>query len=108
MYSHIKRSLDQISRRLKGLYPSRIVSIYAFGSRVRGEHKEWSDIDLLIIVKHRDPAIERDIVGLIVDEEEKSGLSFSPVIKDYESFMAEKRLQTPFYKNIERDGIALL
>jgi|GEM_PF-3762865 predicted nucleotidyltransferase len=64
---------------LKRQHPERIVSIYASGSRVRGDYREWSDIDLLIIVKD----------------------------KDSRAFKKGKRFRTPFYENIIREGIAL-
>ncbi len=58
-------------------------------------------------VRDRDPRIEAEIVGLIVDEEEKAGLSFAPVVKDAGSFELEKRLRSPFAENIAREGVLL-
>jgi predicted nucleotidyltransferase len=107
MFAHIKKSLQKIGNALKRQYPERIVSIYAFGSRVRGDYREGSDIDLLIVVKDKEPGIEKDIIDLIVEEEIKGGVSFTPVIKDSLSFKKEKIFKTPFYENIIKEGIAL-
>ena len=46
MYSHIKTVLERISSFLKKKYPENIVSVYAFGSRARGDHTEGSDFDV--------------------------------------------------------------
>ena len=61
---------------------------------------------MLIVVKDRNPAIENEIMDIFVEEELKSGVIFSPVIKDYTAFEKEKNLHNPFYENIQREGVA--
>jgi len=107
MYTYEKEILKRIAEKLKDRFQERIVSVHAFGSRVRGDHDEWSDFDVLVVVRERDPKIETEIISIIVDEETKSGLSFSPVIKDVRSFEMEKRFETPFYSNIIKEGVRL-
>jgi len=107
MYSYEKEILRRITRKLKERFPRRIVSVHAFGSRVRGDHDEWSDFDVLVVVRYKDPEIESKIINIFVDEEIKRGLSFTPVIKDISSFDMEKKFQTPFYENIIKEGIRL-
>ncbi len=107
MFIHIREKLSRISRELKERFPERIVTIIAFGSRVRGDYKEWSDIDLLVVIKNKDPQIEKEIIDLIVKEEMKSGISLSPVLKDVNAFEKEKRFKTPFYESIEKEGVML-
>jgi hypothetical protein len=51
--------------------------------------------------------IEEAIVSLFVDEEIRSGLVFTPLVKDLEAFESEKRFKTPFYENLTREGIVL-
>lgn len=107
MYTYEKRVLKRITGKLKGRFPERVVSIHAFGSRVKGEHNEWSDFDVLVVVRDRDPEIEAKIIDVFVEEEVKSGLSFTPVIKDIRSFKKEKKFKTPFYENIMLEGVRL-
>lgn len=107
MYTYEKEILRRITRKLKEKFSGRIVSIYAFGSRVKGDHDEWSDFDVLVVVRDRDPGIESKIINAFVDEEIKSGLSFTPVIKDVRSFEKEKKFKTPFYENIMKEGVRL-
>ena len=107
MLIHEKKVLKHIADRLKKSLPARLLSVYAFGSRVRGDFDEWSDFDMLIIVKNRNTKIESQIIGIIVDEEMKSGLSFAPVIKDIRAFEMEKKYKTPFYENIKKEGMRL-
>ncbi len=107
MFSHEKTALERISLSLKKKYPKNLVSVYAFGSRVRGDHASGSDFDVLVIVKNRSTEVEDAIVDVFVKEEMKSGLSFDPVIKSLSSFELEKRHHTPFFENIEQEGIPL-
>jgi predicted nucleotidyltransferase len=105
MFAHEKKALKHITEKLKKRFSNRIISVYAFGSRVRGDHGEWSDFDVLVVVKNREPQIEYEIISIFVDEETESGLFFSPVIKDIRAFEMEKKYHTPFYKNIMKEGV---
>lgn len=107
MYRHEREVLGRILQRLRTEFPDRIVAAYAFGSRVRGDHEAWSDFDLLVVVRDKDPLIESAIIGVIVDEEIKAGLSFTPVVKDLRAFEMEKKFHTPFYENILAEGVRI-
>jgi len=107
VFAHERETLTRIIKSLKERFPERIKGIYAFGSRVRGDHNEWSDFDVLIIVKDRDPSIENEIIGSFVDEEFESGILFTPLIKDAKAFEAERSLKTPFYDNLMKEGFPL-
>lgn len=107
MYAHEREALKRIAGQLREKFAARIVALYAFGSRVRGSHGAWSDFDLLVVVQDRTPRIESEIIGTIVDEEMRTGLSFTPVVKDAGAYELEKRFHTPFYENVTREGVAL-
>ena len=105
MHSNERKSLERISFTLKKKLPEDIIAIYAFGSRVRGDYREGSDFDILVIVKNRTIKIEETIIDVFVEEEMESGLSFDPLIKTVSSFELEKQHHTPFYQNIQNEGI---
>ena len=107
MYAHEKSALNGITKSLRKQFPERVRGAYVFGSRARGDHSEWSDFDVLIVVKDRDPLIEEAIMNRFVEEEIRSGLIFTPLIKDQKAFESEKRYHTPFYENLTREGITL-
>lgn len=107
MYPHERKTLTEITQLLKKKLPDRIIAVYAFGSRVRGDYDAWSDFDVLIIVKDKSPELESDIISIIVDEERSRELSFSPVVKDIRAFDLERSLHTPFYENIMKEGVEL-
>ena len=107
MYSHEREVLVRIAGQLKEVYRERIMAIYAFGSRARGDYTEESDFDVLVVVKDRDTSIEKKIINIFVEEETMSGLNFTPVIKDSGSFEHEREFNTPFYQNIQKEGLLI-
>jgi uncharacterized protein len=107
MFTYEKNILNRLTENLKEKFPDRIMAVYAFGSRVRGDHGEWSDFDVLVVVKNKTPEIANEIISLFVDEEIQSGIPFSPVIKDINAFEMEKHHNTPFYENIMKEGVLL-
>lgn len=107
MYAHEKSILSHIVEALRERFPGRIEAVYVFGSKARGDHGEGSDFDVLVVVKDRNPGIEETIMGLFVEEELRSGLVFTPLIKDKSAFESEKKFHTPFYENLAREGIVL-
>ena len=107
MFAHQKASLEKIRIRLEAVLPGNFASLCAFGSRARGNHGVNSDFDILVLVRNRTPTIETEIMSIFVDEEEKSGISFDPVIKTLASFDLEKEHRTPFFESIVRDGVTV-
>ena len=81
--------------------------IILFGSRARGEAHEDSDWDLLILLDK--PKIETSdfdrISYPLYELGWQEGEQFSPKLYTTKEWM--KRSFTPFYKNIEKEGIVL-
>ncbi len=81
--------------------------IILFGSRARGDARDDSDWDLLILLDK--PKIETSdfdrISYPLYELGWKEGEQFSPKLYTTKEWM--KRSFTPFYKNIEKEGIVL-
>lgn len=107
MFTHVRKALERIRDRLRERFPERVLYIYAFGSRVRGDHGEWSDLDVLVVVKDKDIEIEKKIIDIFSDEEFETGIPFAPIIKDIKLFEREKELKTPFYQDIMKEGVPI-
>ena len=65
------------------------------------------DFDVLILVNGRTPELETAIVDILVQEEQRFGYSFTPVVKDMRAFAHEREFSTAFFENVEREGVAL-
>lgn len=70
-----KRIAEDAARRLADAYGDRLRQVVLFGSWVRGQAHEESDVDLVVVLDHvRDRAAERDrIVDALFDLEADSG-----------------------------------
>jgi predicted nucleotidyltransferase len=99
----------EFKTRLPGDVMAQIRKVVAFGSRVRGQGEEDSDLDLLILVDRRTPELEgkiEDIAYQVMWDHD-----FKPIISikvftevGYRNFLREG---FSFYKNIEREGVSL-
>lgn len=85
----------------------RILRIVAFGSRVRGDHREDSDLDVLVIVDKKGREVKEKIVNAFYVHELETGISLSPVIFSLEDLEINKKLGSPFFDSIRKEGIVL-
>ena len=81
--------------------------VILFGSQARGDASEDSDWDLLVLLnKERKTFEDEDNYGYPFD---KIGWNYGVAINAilYSTKEWEKRKITPFYKNVEQDGIEI-
>jgi predicted nucleotidyltransferase len=101
------RVARQAAHILEGVYGERLVNVVLFGSWVRGDAHEESDVDLLVVL---DDARDRwDEIGRIVDAlytlELESGRAIEGVPISAEDFDDAAR---PFLQGARADGITVL
>ncbi len=96
---------DVLIKTIRSIVPGAKVILY--GSKARGTAKDDSDWDILIILD-KDTVHPEDFDNIAYPIYElgwKLGVHFSTKI--YTGKEWEKRSFTPFYKNIEKDGVLL-
>jgi predicted nucleotidyltransferase len=67
LHARHQQALDEFLRRALEKYRDRIERIILFGSVARGEAREESDIDILIVTKEEDYRLRRALIGLAFD-----------------------------------------
>jgi len=95
--------LDSIVGKLSS--DKRIRKIIAYGSRVRGDHRGDSDLDVLVIIDKKDKKIKDKILNIFYSYELETDLSFSITILSREELEFNEHLGSPFIQSIKKEGI---
>lgn len=94
---------------LKRILGEKLAKVIVYGSYARGDYRDNSDVDIMILVKMSDEEIrtvKNDIYDLAFDVEMSTGIELSPVIKNEEQY--EYWVDTlPFYRNVRDEGICV-
>src|SRR3990172_10380179 len=102
-----RKGLQLFSHQLRQLLGDELQEIELFGSKVRGDSDQESDIDILIIVKSKDWRIHEEICGLAADINLDYYCNSSPVIYSQEEYGKNRYFRTLLIQYIEREGIPL-
>jgi predicted nucleotidyltransferase len=94
---------------LKRILGEKLAKVIVYGSYARGDYRDNSDVDIMILVKMSDEEIrtvKNDIYDLAFDVEMSTGIEISPVIKNEEQY--EYWVDTlPFYRNVRDEGVVI-
>lgn len=103
----IENIIKNFSDATKEILRDNLVAEYLFGSMARNEAGEFSDIDILIIVKHFDYQIRKELSRLSSEYSISHGVCISPIIKDVKLWEQNKFYKTLFYQEVQRDSVQL-
>lgn len=99
--------LNELVEGILRVLPGQALRIVLYGSTARGTNTPDSDVDIAVFVRSRlNSAADERLSDVIVDLNLKYGKVFSVIDID-ESVYQKWRKVTPFYQNVERDGIVL-
>ena len=103
VHARYQKALDEfLSRALEG-YRERIERIILFGSVARGEAREESDIDLLIVTKAEDFQLRRVLIGLAFDILLETGEDIS--VKALSKADFERMKNYSFLQHVLSEGV---
>ena len=103
MFAKEREVLEEISKKLAS--DSHLMKIIAYGSRVRGDFRGDSDLDVLVVVDKKDREIKDKVIGEFYSYELKTDISFALSILSKEEFELNKRLGSPFIKAVANEGM---
>jgi predicted nucleotidyltransferase len=107
MDSEIQKIVNQFYLDAKKILKDNIVEGYLFGSYVRDEQVDLSDIDVLLIVKKLDHQIRSQISALSSDYSLENEITISSVLKDLQVWEKNRKFNTLFYQDVNKSGIPL-
>ena len=94
---------------VKNLFGDSLRQVILYGSYARGDYREDSDVDVMILVDLTDMEIkeyQRKLSDLTFDFNMDNDLDIKPIVKNEGHFL--KWIQNyPFYSNVKREGVVL-
>jgi predicted nucleotidyltransferase len=95
---------NEVAARVKARYPE--ARIWAFGSRVRGDAREDSDLDICIVVPGLDRAAWEEISDIAWEVGFENDLLITTVKFDKDAFERGAPSASPLVRSILREGVA--
>ncbi len=92
---------------LKEKYGDKIDKIILFGSVARGEDKEDSDVDVLLITNYDSFKMQRLVSDIVVDILLRTGVYISVKVLSTEEYNFLKKINSSFYRCILKEGITV-
>jgi predicted nucleotidyltransferase len=102
-----EKAVREFSRELRLFSGKNIKQILLFGSKARGDFNKESDIDLFILAGEVDSILKRQTAKIVNKLLLKYEVLISPRLIPEIRYAYQKRLETGFIKNVERDGIKI-
>ena len=100
-------ALEALIRNLKDELKGSLINVKLFGSKSRGDYTPDSDIDVLLVVKSRSPEILDKIAEIHLEVDLMYDSQISLIIFSEYEYERNQAFESPFIKNIEKEGIFL-
>ncbi len=105
----LKKKEENAVRALKEVLSSHylLLDFRVFGSKIRGDASDHSDIDVMIEIPEINPQIESEIYDFVFDINLKNDCFISTVIFGRDEIEQGPLSESPIYKVIMREGIVI-
>jgi len=97
--------IDEFAQKALRKYKDKIDSIILFGSVARGEAKEDSDIDILVVVVGDRFKMRRELSGIVLDMLLETGKYISVKTLSMEDFKFLREVKSSFLSNVIKEGV---
>ncbi len=102
-----KQALDEYLERLRSEFKDEVQHVILYGSKVRGDFDEESDIDLFVVLKELDIDKEDAITRLSIDVDLKYDVLLSDFLVVRERYLRMAQINEPLYQSLQAEGVEL-
>lgn len=109
MPDYVSFLLKNYRRDIENIFGVKLYKVILFGSYARGDFRNDSDMDVMILadVRPEDISIYADkVYDITYDYEMKYRIEINPVVQSVQTYNKWKKTY-PFFMNIEKDGVAV-
>ena len=100
-------ALNELVEGILAIFKTQVIRIVLYGSYARGTNTSESDVDIALLLNgNLNKSTEDKLSDLVVDLNLKYDKVFSVIDIDYAVFKKWEKI-TPFYKNVNKEGIVL-
>lgn len=99
----------EFSQQVKQLLGKKLAKVILYGSYARGDNRENSDVDIMVLTTLTDDEIDKietSLFDLAFDFQMKYGIDISVIVKN-EGHFNHWLGALPFYDNVKKEGIVL-
>jgi predicted nucleotidyltransferase len=100
-------AIEEWTTRLLAQHGRRVIELWLFGSKARGDFDADSDLDLLIILSTDDPQVRDSVRLLAARVSLEHNVLINTHIVSQERWGNLERQNAVYWQNIHRDGIPL-
>lgn len=99
-------AIYKLKKQLVDRFPR--IRIILYGSKVKGNSKEFSDIDVLILLDRKiDTELKKQILDIAYDIELESDIVFGVMIESKDFWDSSLARIMPLHQNIEKEGVLI-
>jgi predicted nucleotidyltransferase len=103
--AQIEKAIQALKKELINRFGSE-VELRIFGSVARGDYREQSYVDILVVLPGSvNNAVEELVFDMAYDIELEYGLVFGTIVYSKDFWYSDRAAAMPLYKNIQREGL---
>lgn len=102
-----KKALTEYLRRLEEAYGDTVLRVVLYGSKVRGDYDQESDLDLLVVMNSDDPHLLEAVDQLSFPLKLDYGVALSELVVGASRYEWMRRHEEPLFRNIRDEGVEL-
>jgi len=101
--------LNELYTKLKQLYGSDLDKVILYGSYARGDYREYSDIDVMALVKSSEEQI-KELHDDLIDIRSDLGIEYDVVLSVYvknKEYFDRWKEHMPYFRNVATEGVEI-
>lgn len=102
-----RAALSEFVARLREKYADEVMLVMLFGSKVRGDFDDESDLDVLVVVEGDGWRFHRDISFIGSRASLDYDVNISPKALTQTHYRNLQELRTPFFESVQAEGVEL-